>query len=329
MLGEDRQNRLALGAFCVIGAALMFSLAGMSIKLVAGSLSNESIVFWRNVISLAILAPWAMVNRAQWFRRQNMKLITMRALAVLASLYCYYYAVAAIPLTDAVLLNFSSPIFVPVLGLLMFRFSLDRSVLLAVLIGFLGVSLVLKPGAGVFEPAALVGLVGGGLGGLAVVALWRMPGGEHPARIAFFFALIGVGISAVPVVVSAEWPSGSTWLWLVMLGVFSTAAHLLLALGCLIAPADRVITLDYTAVFFASALGWMIWGEEPDLLLILGGALIIGAGIYVMRPQPKRPSPAQTQRAALSSSIGAACSLGRQGAVAGMRPAKAWRLARR
>ncbi len=298
MSTEELRNRLVLGAFCVIGAALMFSLAGMSIKMAAGSLSNETIVFWRNAISFAILAPWAMINRTRWFRRDNMKLITTRALTVLASLYCYYYAVAAIPLADAVLLNFSSPIFVPLLGLLVFLFALDKSVLYAVLIGFLGVSLVLQPGAGVFEPAALVGLVGGALGGLAVVVLWRMPSGEHPGRIAFFFALIGTVISAVPAVISAEWPSNGAWLPLVMLGAFSTAAHLLLALGCLMAPADRVITLDYTAVLFASALGWLIWSEEPDLMFVLGGILIIGAGVYVMRPRPKRPPPAQTQRIA-------------------------------
>ena len=303
MSTEELRNRLVLGAFCVIGAALMFSFAGVSIKIAASSLSNNTIVFWRNAISLAILTPWALMNARRWFRRGNMKLITMRAVTVLASLYCYYYAIAVIPLADAVLLNFTSPIFVPLLGLLIFRFALDKSVLLAALIGFFGVFLVLQPDAGVFEPAALVGLLGGALGGLAVVALWKMPSGEHPGRIAFFFALIGVAISAVPVVVSGEWPSSSDWLPLVMLGVFSTAAHLLFALGCLIAPADRVITFDYTAVLFASALGWLIWGEEPDLVLVLGGVLIIGAGIYVTQSPPKRPPPAQIQRIAQSSPI--------------------------
>ncbi len=296
MGGEDKSDRLFLGAGCVIGAALMFSLAAMSVKMASGSVSNESIVFWRNAISLAVLTPWTIWRRRAWLRFHNMDLIALRGLAVLASLYCYYYAVAAIPLADAVLLNFCSAIFVPLLGLVLFRFQLDKNVLTAVLVGFLGVALVLKPGAGVFQPAALVGLLGGALGGLAVVALWRMPSGEHPARIAFFFALIGVAVSAIPVAITGEWPEGSDWLPLIMLGVFSTVAHLLLALGCLVAPADRVITLDYTTVLFASALGWMIWGEEPDFYLVLGGALIIGAGIYVMRTRLRPPPAGQGRR---------------------------------
>lgn len=303
MSGEELRNRLALGAGCVVGAALMFSLAGMSIKMATGSLPNETIVFWRNAISLAILTPWAFMQRRRWFRRDNMKLITARALTVLAVFYCYCYTIGIIPLAVAALLNFSSPIFVPLLGLLLFRFALDKRVLLAVLIGFLGVSLVLQPGAGVFESAALIGLLGGALGGLSVVVLWKMPSAEHPARIAFFFALIGAVISAVPMLLSGEWPSSGDWLPLVMLGVFSTAAQLLFALGCLIAPTDRVITLDYTVVLFASALGWMIWGEEPGLTLVLGGALIIGAGIYVTRPRRKKPPPAQAQRIACPSAF--------------------------
>lgn len=303
MSGVELKNRLVLGAFCVIGAALMFSLAGMSIKMAAGSLSTETIVFWRSAISLAILAPWAFMHRRRWFRRDNMKLITARALATLAAIYCYYYTIGVIPLAEAVLLNFSSPIFVPLLGLLMFRFALDRRVLLAVLIGFLGVSLVLQPGVDVFEPAALIGILGGALSGLAVVALWRMPGGEHPGRIAFFFALIGATLSSVPMLLAGEWPGAGDWGPLIMLGLFSTVAQLLLALGCLIAPADRVITLDYTAVLFAAALGWLIWGEQPDFYLLFGGALIIGAGIYVIRPRRKKPPPAQAQRIACPSTF--------------------------
>ena len=287
-----------LGASCVVGAALMFALAGMSIKMAAVTLSNETIVFWRNAISLAILLPWALVNRSRWFHRGNMDLIAARALAVLASLYCYYYAVAEISLADAALLNFSSPIFVPVLGFLLFGFGLDSRVLVAVLVGFLGVSIVLQPGASVFQPAAAIGLLGGALGGLAVVVLWKMPGGEHPGRIAFFFTLIGVAVSAVPAVSVGEWPGKEAWMALLMLGAFSTAAHILLAWGCLIAPADRVITLDFTAVVFASALGWLIWNEEPDLSLFLGGTLIIGAGIYVTRMRSRYPPAMSDQRTA-------------------------------
>ena len=212
-----------------------------------------------------------------------MDLILLRAVAVVASLYCYYFALSAIPMVDAVLLTFSSPIFVPILGFLIYRYPLDKMVLIAVAIGFIGVALILKPGIGVFQPAALAGLAAGALGGLGVVAIWRMHGNEHPARIAFYFAFFGLLISALPMPWIGQMPHLNDWLPLLMLGVFSTATHLFLAYGCLIAPADRVITLDYSAVIFAAILGWLFWDEGVDTFVIVGTTLVVGAGILVTR----------------------------------------------
>ena len=118
---------------------------------------------------------------------------------------------------------------------------------------------------------------------LAVVAIWRMHGDEHPARIAFYFAFFGLLISGVPMLWIGQMPDLSDWLPLLMLGVSSTAAHLLLAYGCLIAPADRVITLDYTVVVFAAILGWLFWDEGVDAFVIVGTMLVVGAGILVTR----------------------------------------------
>ncbi|MFQ5546496.1 MAG: DMT family transporter, partial [Acidiferrobacterales bacterium] len=191
------QRQLVLGALFVVAAGLMFALAGASIKMASASLPSPSIVFWRNVISLAILMPWALWYWPESLQTRNLNLILLRAVAVVASLYCYYFALSAIPIVDAVLLNFSSPIFVPILGFLIYRFAINKMVLVAVAIGFVGVALVLKPGMGVFESAALAALAAGVLGGLAVVAIWRMHGNEHPARIAFYFAFFGLIISGI------------------------------------------------------------------------------------------------------------------------------------
>ena len=291
MTTERARNRVVLGAACVIVGAVMFALSGVAIKMASASLSSETIVFWRNAISVMILAPWALKRRERWFRPDNMKLIGIRACTVVVSLYCYYYAVSVIPLADAVLLISSSPIFIPLLGFLLFRFPLDPRVLLAVLIGFLGVSLILQPSAEDFNFGALIGLLAGIFGAIGVVVVWKMPSHEDPGRIAFFLALFSAIVFAVPVAISGEWPDGQDWLPLLALGVFSTVAHLLFAYACLIAPADRIITLEYSTVIFASILGWIIWGEQPDLLFIAGGILIIGAAIHVVRSHAKSPPP--------------------------------------
>ena len=181
------RRRVILGAALVAAAGLMFALAGMGIKMAEESLSSFEVLFWRNVLSLAILTPWVLWYWPRSMRPAHRGLMAMRGVALVAALLCYYHAVSVLPLAEAVLLNFSAPIFVPVLGFLLFRFALDGRVLAAVLIGFAGVALILKPGTEFFQPAALIGAASGVLGGLSAVAIWRMPTDENPIRIAVYF----------------------------------------------------------------------------------------------------------------------------------------------
>ena len=279
------RRRLLLGAALVAAAGLMFALAGTGIKMAGESLPFIDVLLWRNVLSLAILTPWICWHWPRSLRPAHGGLMALRGVALVAALLCYYYAVSVLPLAEAVLLNFSAPIFVPLLGFLLFRFALDRNALAAVLIGFAGVVLILKPGTDFFQPMALIGLASGVLGGLSAVAIWRMPAHEDPIRIAVYFAGIGILITLGPVLALAEpaLPPADAWPGLVMLGVFSTAAHILYAKGCLVAPADRVGTLVYTSVVFAALFGWLFWDERLDWLMAGGTVLVVGAGIIAVR----------------------------------------------
>ena len=285
------RRRVILGGALVAASGLMFALAGMGIKMAEESLSSFEVLFWRNVLSLAILAPWVLWHWPRSIRSAHRGLMALRAVALVAALLCYYHAVSVLPLAEAVLLNFSSPIFVPVLGFLLFRFALDGRVLAAVLIGFAGVALILKPGTEFFQPAALIGAVSGLLGGLSAVAIWKMPTEENAIRIAVYFALLGILVTLTPVLMNPTLPPAEAWPGLVILGVFSTAAHVLFAKGCLIAPTDRAGTFIYTSVLFAALFGWLFWEEGLDWLMAGGAVLIVAAGVIAIRAG--RPGRAQ------------------------------------
>ena len=288
---EAGRQRLVLGAALVTAAGLMYALAGMAIKMAGATLTSVEVLFWRNVLSLLILSPWILWHWPRSLRPAHTGLMVFRAVTVVVALLCYYYAVTVIPLADAVLFNFSAPLFVPLFGFLLFRFAIDRATLVAVAVGFAGIVLILKPGTGLFQPVALIALASGALGGLSAVAIWRMPMSESAVRIAVFFSLIGMLITAVPALAEPRLPPMETWWPLVMLGVFSTAAHVLYAHGCLVAPTDRVTTLNYTAVFFAAALGWMLWDERVDWFMAAGTVLVIGASVIAVRAR-RRTAPA-------------------------------------
>jgi drug/metabolite transporter (DMT)-like permease len=266
-----------------VAASLLFALAGVAVKLCVAELPKEVVVFFRNLLSLALLLPWLATKGIGAARTRQLPLHLLRAASTLSALYCYYFALSKVPLADAVLLQFTGPIFVPLLGYVVYRIALSGQVLLAVLVGFVGVVLILKPGTSVFSPAALVGLGAGLFGALSVVTIWRMSASEPAMRIVFYFNLISTAASAVPLLWSWETPTGMAWVYLCVLAVLSTGAHVLLTIGCTIAPADRAYTLSYSAVVFAAVLGWLVWGEGVDGVMVLGAALVCVAGTLATR----------------------------------------------
>ena len=154
----------ARGALLVTAAALMFASMGVLIRFASQQLPNEQVVFLRNLFGLLILLPLLLsMASAPSLRTQRPWLHVTRSLFGLAAMYCFFYALANLALADAVLLNFTAPLFIPFIALLWLRETVSRHVIAAIVIGFAGILLVLKPGIGLFNPASLIGLAFGGL----------------------------------------------------------------------------------------------------------------------------------------------------------------------
>lgn len=282
-------SRVLEGAACVLASGVFFTLAGAAVKVAADSVPLETIVFFRNLFAMAVFAPWLAAVGIRGLATPHWRLHAVRTAAGLGAMYCYYFAIAHIPLADAVLLNFTGPVFTPLIALAWFGLALDRRLLIALLVGFAGVALIVRPEGAIVDPAAAVGLAAGFLGAVSVVAIWRMGAGEPAARIVFFYTAGATAISAVPMALRWEWPdSGGVWLALAACGVLSALAHLLLARGCTIAPADRTNALSYAAVVFAALVGWAAWGERPGPELLAGTLLIAIAATLVTRRQKAR-----------------------------------------
>src|SRR6185295_8598396 len=102
---------LLRSAVLVVASSLLFALAGVAVKLAVTDLPKEVVVFFRNLLSLTLLLPWVAVRGLGAVRTRQFPLHLLRAGSTLSALYCYYYAVSRIPLADAVLLQFTGPIF--------------------------------------------------------------------------------------------------------------------------------------------------------------------------------------------------------------------------
>jgi drug/metabolite transporter (DMT)-like permease len=269
-----------LGAINVIAASLLFATASALIKAVSTELSGPMIVFFRNLFGLLFILPWVMGHAGRLRLKSDcLHLHLLRTLAGLGAMNCFYTALAYMKISEAVLLSFTSPLFIPIVAALWIREKADFRIWTAVSIGFMGVALILRPGAGVIQAVAFVGLTAGLLDGTSMVIIRRMSRTEPAARIVFYFTIMGTALSALPLPWFWSTPSTRAWLFLVLVGVMAGLGQLLLSQGYAHAPAAKVGPFYYTVVLFAGIIGWLVWDETLRWTTFLGAVLICGAGI--------------------------------------------------
>lgn len=275
-----RQN-LVLGSLFIVLSELMFASMGAAVKAVSGNLPNEMIVFMRYLFGAIVLMPILWRYGWQHLKTRVWHLHLIRAMFGLSAMYCFYYALANMALAGGMLLKMTSPLFIPLVAAIWLGEGITRRILLAIVIGFVGVILVLKPQHGL-QAVALIGLLGGALAGVAKVTVRRLGRSEPTTRIVFYFTLIGTLVSAVPLIWSWQTPGSDSWLLLLLIGLAGTLGQLLLTRGYSIAPPSQIGAFTYTSVVFAGLYGYWFWDEVVDWLFILGAVIIAMAGALVL-----------------------------------------------
>jgi drug/metabolite transporter (DMT)-like permease len=214
--------------------------------------------------------------------------------AGLATMACFFYAIAHLRLPDAVLLNYSLPLFMPFVESAWLGEPIPHRLWGPVAVGFLGIVMILKPGASVFQPAALVGVLSALFASVAQVGIRRLTRTEPLALIIFYFGLVSTVLSAAPAALSWRTPQGREWLVLLAVGAFGSVGQILLTAAYAHAPAARVGPFIYSSVVFAGLLEWALWRSVPDALSFAGMVVVAGAGVLALRvgADPPQPGPA-------------------------------------
>jgi drug/metabolite transporter (DMT)-like permease len=280
------------GALLMVASALLFASMAAAVRVVARELPNAPIVFFRHFLMLVLLLPWLWRHGRRALETDDLGGHLVRGLAGVSAVACYFYAIARLRLADAVLLNQSMPLFIPLVERVWLGERVPRRLVGALALGFAGLLIVLRPGSGVFEPAALVGLASAVLAAIAQVGIRRLTRTEPVARIIFYFGLVASVVALPPAVVAWRSPSPATWAVLLLMGVFATLGQLTLTRAYVHAPAARVAPFLFAGPVFAGLLDWLIWGRVPDALFFVGAGLVVAAATLALRLRAAAPAAA-------------------------------------
>jgi len=278
------------GALFIIAAEFMFVCMGAAIRVVSVELTNPQVVFFRNLFGVVILIPLLLRHGKGALRTAVPWLHLQRGLAGLAAMYCFFYAIAHMPLAEAMLLKLTAPLFIPLVALVLLLEPIPVRVRWALLLGFGGVAFILRPEFGQISPVALIALLGGLFAALAKVTVRKLGRTEPTVRIVFFFAIIGTGVSLLPLFWFWTPVKPELVPWLVAIGALATLGQLLLTRGFSAAPAARMGAFGFFAVIFGAAFGWLFWDEVLRWTTVAGTVLVVLAGIVVSRESRTAPA---------------------------------------
>lgn len=282
----SRSVKPVQGALLLALSALLFSLMGVGIREVSSGVNNESVVFFRNLVGVLFFLPLLLFKGAAPLKTGRIKSHLWRTGYGLAAMYCFFYAIAHLPLADAMLFTYSAPVFTPVLAWWLLKEPLTKRMLVTTAIGLVGVLLVAKPSQALLDSQALVGLAASILAAFAFVSIREMSDSEPAFRIVFYFSLFSALISAVPL----------TWAWqpldshqlglLLVIGLLATLSQIVMSKAYGLAPPGLIGPFAYLAIVFAGVIAWLRWGETPDLSSLLGATLIVASSLLSIARRP-------------------------------------------
>lgn len=273
----------------MVVSALLFAGMAAAVRVISEELPNAPIVFFRHFLMLLFLAPWLVRGGRGALRTHHFRIHLVRGLAGVTAVACYFYAIARLRLADAVLLNQSIPLFVPLVERVWLGEPIPPRLWRVLLIGFAGLLLILRPGLGVFEPVALVGLSSAAFASVAQVGIRRLTRTEPVTRIVFYFGLVASVAAAPAAALTWRTPTPSTWAVIVLMCVLATVGQLTLTRSYVYAPAARIGPFLYTGPVFAGLLDWLIWGRLPDRVFVGGALLVVVAATLALRIRAAAP----------------------------------------
>lgn len=290
-ISRDRFDQLpdnVKGASILMLAAFGFALMVALIKLVGQRLPVTQILFLRQIGMTLMLAPVLLPNFGATMRTGRLGLqLTRIVLAVIAMTFGFS-AVVHMPLADATALGFAKSFFVTIFAVFVLKETVGLYRWSAVVVGFIGVLVMLRPGTEGFSLYGLYAVIGAAAAGAVMVIIRLLSRTEATSTILAFQA-IGVGvIMAVPAWMNWVAPTPREWLLLAAIGVVSYYAQKANITAFRYGEASLLASLDYVRLIHATFLGWLFFGQLPGVSTWVGAGIIVLASIYTVHREAKR-----------------------------------------
>lgn len=278
---ETASSRNFQGILWMLGATLLFVAMHGAIRNIANDVDPFQIAFLRNLFGLVLLVPIFLRFGLAPLRTTQFRLHLLRAVFNVINMVAFYFGLALTPLAEATALNFTAPLFATLLATVFLGETFRVRRALALVVGFAGAVVVLRPGVEAINPGALLVIFAAVLWGGIMILIKVIARKESTITITAWVLILMTVLSFPPALVVWQWPSWEQFGWLVFIAVTGTAGQLMLTQALKLAEATSVMPIDFFRLIWAAGIGYAAFGEIPDAFTWVGGIMIFAAATYI------------------------------------------------
>lgn len=289
-----RQDNVPLGIILMLATVFLFAIMNTMIKELSAEYPLNQIVFFRSAFALVpaglavALAPAGLGE----LRTARPWAHLWRGMFGATAMFLSFLSFALLPLGEAVALNFAAPLFLTALSVPLLAEKVGVHRWSAVAVGFVGVLVMVRPGAEVLNLGALVALASAFFQALAMIMLRQLGRTENPNATVVYFTLLTTVVCGVTLPFWWRTPADLHDLTLLIgTGLFGGAAQLLLTRAYTAAPASVIAPFNYTSILWAALFGWILWGEVPTTHVVAGAMVVAASGLYILYRETVRRVP--------------------------------------
>jgi drug/metabolite transporter (DMT)-like permease len=290
-------------ALLMFGSAMAFGLMAVAIRLATAYVPTQEVAFFRNGFGLLALLPVLLRPGHAPLRTRQLPLYLMRSLIGLASMLCGFWAIGHLPLSQAVSLSYSTPLFVTIAAVLWLGETVRIRRWAAVITGFIGVLVIVRPGSHGFEAGSLVAVAAAVLSAVVAIQIKQLTRVDGPDTVVFYTYVFWVPLSLIPALFVWVWPTGIAWVWLAATGVMGTIGQLLWTRALKLGEVSALTPISFTQLPLVVVMGWLLFGETLDRWTVLGATIILAANAYIAHREAVLSRKAATQAPSATAKV--------------------------
>ena len=275
------KNKLLTVALLAIGATFFGSFMGAGVKLLSEDLHPIIICFYRCLMGLIIITPFVARNNFQALKTNNMRLQIFRALINIISMICWFSAIGMMHFEKATALGFTTPLFTTILAVLVLGEVIRFHRTAALLLGFIGILIIIRPGYVPFEFGTILMLIASFSFSFVLIFVKKLSASDTSLTIIFYHLLYMTPVFFVLSLFYWQTVTLDQFIIFSMMGASGLLSHWCLAQAFKLSDTTFVMPLQFTKLIWASLIGLFIFAEQPDIWTWVGGIIIFISVVYI------------------------------------------------